>query len=193
MDTIHWVEDGTDHEAEWHSESGAPVPSRVVVGDDTMTADTAIRLASRGTAILWRGDYHNARQLLKAMDRRIERRASRRQRGEMTFAGHRAERTQRATLLAHLVVELGPDRSLDLRRAPDVREADTAGTDLDLPGLLAELKVLAAVLGKLRDIQVVDERLEELAGCRISAIGVGPDRADTIAVHDLLPAPSDPR
>ena len=42
-------------------------------------------------------------------------------------------------------------------------EADTAGTDLDLPGLLAELKVLAAVLGKLRDIQVVDERLEELA------------------------------
>src|SRR5690625_2297340 len=30
-------------------------------------------------------------------------------------------------------------------------------------------------------------RLEELAGCRISAIGVGPDRAATIAVHDLLP------
>jgi adenylosuccinate synthase len=31
-------------------------------------------------------------------------------------------------------------------------------------------------------------RLEELAGCRISAIGVGPDRDDTIEVHDLLPA-----
>src|SRR5699024_9319087 len=30
-------------------------------------------------------------------------------------------------------------------------------------------------------------RREELAGCRISAIGVGPDRAATIAVHDLLP------
>ncbi|MGP9693962.1 adenylosuccinate synthase [Brachybacterium sp. AOP25-B2-12] len=30
-------------------------------------------------------------------------------------------------------------------------------------------------------------RLEELAGCRISAIGVGPDRDATIAVHDLLP------
>ena len=30
-------------------------------------------------------------------------------------------------------------------------------------------------------------RLEELAGCRISAIGVGPDRSATIAVHDLLP------
>lgn len=31
------------------------------------------------------------------------------------------------------------------------------------------------------------QRLEELAGCRISAIGVGPDRADTVLVHDLLP------
>ncbi|WP_106506168.1 adenylosuccinate synthase [Brachybacterium timonense] len=30
------------------------------------------------------------------------------------------------------------------------------------------------------------QRLEELAGCRISAIGVGPDRADTIVVHDPL-------
>ena len=34
-------------------------------------------------------------------------------------------------------------------------------------------------------------RLEELAGCRISAIGVGPDRSATIAVHDLLPGASD--
>ncbi|AVM64952.1 hypothetical protein C3V38_11830 [Dietzia sp. oral taxon 368] len=42
-------------------------------------------------------------------------------------------------------------------------EADAADTDLDLPGLLAELKVLAAVLGRLRDIQVVDERLGDLA------------------------------
>lgn len=31
------------------------------------------------------------------------------------------------------------------------------------------------------------KRLEELAGCRISAIGVGPDRADTITIHSLIP------
>ena len=29
-------------------------------------------------------------------------------------------------------------------------------------------------------------RLEELSGCRISAIGVGPDRDATIAIHDLV-------
>ena len=42
-------------------------------------------------------------------------------------------------------------------------EAETADTDIDLAVLLEELKVLAAVLGKVRDIQVVDERLETLA------------------------------
>ncbi len=42
-------------------------------------------------------------------------------------------------------------------------ETETAGTDIDLAGLLDELKVLAAVLGKVRDIQVVDERLESIA------------------------------
>ena len=147
METIRWVERDRDHEAEWHSESGAPVPGRVVVADDTMTADAAMRLASRGTAILWRGDYHNARQLLKAMDRRIERRASRRQGGEATFAGHRAERTQRATLMAHLVVELGPDRSLDLRRAPDVREACWAAYGPGTGPMVVALSELLGVIG----------------------------------------------
>ncbi|UVE95189.1 CYTH and CHAD domain-containing protein [Dietzia sp. B32] len=41
--------------------------------------------------------------------------------------------------------------------------SETAATDLDLAAILAELKVLAAVLGKVRDIQVVDQRLGALA------------------------------
>lgn len=41
-------------------------------------------------------------------------------------------------------------------------QADTAGTDIDPAELTRELKVLAAVLGKVRDIQVVDERLAAL-------------------------------
>lgn len=125
MDTIHWVEDGVERHAGWHSETSAPVPTRVVVADDTMTADAAMRLVRKGTAILWRGDHHNGRQLLKAMDRRVQRRASRAA-GEETFAGHRAARTQRATLLGRLIVELEADHSLRLRRAPDVRAACAA-------------------------------------------------------------------
>ena len=125
MDTIHWVEDGVERHAAWHSETSAPVPTKVVVADDTMTANTATRLVRKGTAILWRGDHHNGRQLLKAMDRRVQRRGSRAAEEE-TFAGHRAARAERATLLGRLIVELEGDHSLQLRRAPDVRAACTA-------------------------------------------------------------------
>lgn len=122
---MSWREDGEERRAGWHSESSAPAPERVTVADDTMTADTALRLVRKGTTVLWRGDYHNARQLLKALDRRVQRRRSREDR-EVTFARHRAARAERATLLGRLVVELEADHSLRLRRAPDVREACTA-------------------------------------------------------------------
>ncbi len=69
---IHWHEDGVDKSARWRSESGMPPPKRVVIADDRMTADAAYRLACEGTALLWRGDFQNARQLLQAMARRAD-------------------------------------------------------------------------------------------------------------------------
>ena len=69
---IQWHEAGEDHVCRWHSESGAPAPKKVVIADDRMTADAAFRLACEGTALLWRGDYQNARQLLQAMARRAD-------------------------------------------------------------------------------------------------------------------------
>lgn len=125
METIHWVEDGEEQEAQWHSESAAPAPTTVVLGDDTLAADAAMRSLRGGTAILWRGDYHNARQLLAALDRRLNRRRTKGGRREPTFAEHRAARTERAVLLGRLLVELQEDHSLRLRRAPDVRQACT--------------------------------------------------------------------
>ena len=55
------------------SEAGVAPPRRVQVADDTLSADAAYRLACEGTALLWRGDFQNARQLLQAMARRVER------------------------------------------------------------------------------------------------------------------------
>ena len=66
---IDWIEDGAARSARWHSESGMPPPKKVVLADDTMSADTAYRLALDGTALLWRGDFQNARQLLQALAR----------------------------------------------------------------------------------------------------------------------------
>ena len=69
---IHWTEAGNECAALWRSERGAPPPKRVMLADDTMSADTAYRLACEGTGLLWRGDFHNARQLLQALARRAD-------------------------------------------------------------------------------------------------------------------------
>ena len=69
---IHWEHKGVHHEALWRSERGAAVPKRVVMADDTLAADTAYRLACEGTGLLWCGDFHNARQLLQALTRRLD-------------------------------------------------------------------------------------------------------------------------
>ena len=58
---IHWNENGAEHSARWRSENGMPPPKRVVIADDRTTADQAYRLACEGTAMLWRGDFQNAR------------------------------------------------------------------------------------------------------------------------------------
>lgn len=143
MPTIEWTEDDRTRSAAWHSESGAPAPARVVVIDDAITATAAYALARKGTGLLWRGDFHNGRQLLSAMARRVDRDLARRggrrgsrgprggaaasatEGGEITraFVAQRRAREDRARILGRLIVELGADFSLDLRRAPDVREA----------------------------------------------------------------------
>lgn len=69
---IYWNEAGAEKSARWRSESGTPPPKRVVIADDRIKADDAYRLACEGTALLWRGDFQNARQLLQAMARRCD-------------------------------------------------------------------------------------------------------------------------
>jgi len=104
---------------------------RIVTIDDRISADEAYGLACQGTALLWRGDYHNARQLLTALSNRADRRsgkAGRKASGRpvdpaAVFHLHRQARAQRARTLGALLVELDGNYRLDLPRAPDVRQA----------------------------------------------------------------------
>ncbi|MDP1936356.1 MAG: class I SAM-dependent methyltransferase [Hylemonella sp.] len=129
LQQVQWAEAGQSHSARWQSGAGVPAPVRVAVADDTMSADAAFRLASEGTAILWRGDYHNARQLLQALGRRLDRPGRRRSKpppaGSLSeaFHRHRMAQAQRARILGMLLLEFGADYTLALRRAPDVRHA----------------------------------------------------------------------
>lgn len=149
---IQWIEDEIAHEALWQSEQGLPPPPRVQVIDDEMTADAAYRLASEGTALLWRGDYHNARQLLQAMARRIDRSLSQRKPKRTltltdTFHQHRLTQAQRARTLGRLLVAFGADHRLPLRRAPDVREACLQVYGERPEGYVVSLRELLGLLG----------------------------------------------
>src|SRR3569623_1269881 len=130
---LHWSENGADNAARWRSEAGMPPPKRVVIADDRLTADTAYRYACEGTAMLWRGDYQNARQLLQALMRRIERIPKKSAKPVKTpkppismteaFHLHRQAQAQRARTLARLLLPLDADYRVPLRRAPDIRLA----------------------------------------------------------------------
>lgn len=126
MTVLEWTEDGVARRARWRSEAGVPPPKRVRVVDDTLTADLALRLASEGTGLLWRSDFHNARHLLQAIARRIERKQARKQAPATpldAFHQHRLAQGQRAGILGRLVVELDGDYAIALPRAPDLRAA----------------------------------------------------------------------
>ncbi|MEI5997609.1 class I SAM-dependent methyltransferase [Paraburkholderia bengalensis] len=122
--TLTWPEADGPRSARWRSEAAVPPAKRVVIADDRTTADAAYRLACEGTALLWRGDFQNARQLLQAMTRRLERKPRKQAANPLdAFNLHRQAQSQRARTLGMLLIPLDGDYTIPLRRAPDVREA----------------------------------------------------------------------
>ena len=137
---ISWSEGGEERTAHWRSERGAPAPKRVVLADDTMSADAAYRLACEGTGLLWRGDFQNARLLIQALTRRIDKpvKVSKQAKTDrkkaavaeangvppgQAFHLHRQARAQRARVLGMVLIQFSADYKIDLRRAPDAKQA----------------------------------------------------------------------
>ena len=126
---IRWREADAERSALWQSEKGLPPPQRVQVIDDRMPADTAYRLACEGTALLWRGDFQNAKLLLQAMARRIDKKkpASKQPQAALplaeAFHRYRLAQSQRARTLEKLLIPFDADYVIPLRRAPDVGDA----------------------------------------------------------------------
>ncbi|NUQ99568.1 MAG: class I SAM-dependent methyltransferase [Streptomyces sp.] len=148
MSTIHWTEDHTHQSALWHSENAAPLPRRTVVADDRMKADDAHRKACEGTALLWRGDFHNARQLLQAMGRRLDRKPPKSSLSPSEdFHLHRHRSRHRARVLGKLLVLLDDDYTLALRRAPDVRQACLEAYGPSKGPMAVSLRELLGVIG----------------------------------------------
>ncbi|WP_397476216.1 methyltransferase [Pusillimonas sp.] len=146
---VSWVENDAPRTALWLSEHAGKPPRRIVVVDDTLNADAAFQLANQGTHMLWRGDYHNARQLIDALARRVDKK----KRGkaalspQQAFNQHRLAQSRRARLLGSLLLPLEAGARIPLRRAPDVAAACNAVLGpLHEPALLP-LRVLQGILG----------------------------------------------
>jgi len=138
--TINWLEAGQPCTALWRSERGALPPKRVVLADDTLSADSAYRQACEGTGLLWRGDFQNARLLLQALARRIDKPPKASKTAKMgrkkalmqaetgvpsgeAFHLYRQAQAQRARVLSMVLMEFAPDYAMALRRAPDAKQA----------------------------------------------------------------------
>ncbi len=171
---IRWSEGGLACSARWRSEAGLPPHKRIVAGDEQMSANTAYRLACEGTAIVWRGDFQNARQILLAMARRVDEKARDQLRAQKAqkiptpgkpakkikapvtateaFHLHRLAQSQRARILGMLLLPLSGDYSVPLRRAPDVQQACTeaygARSDSNVSGdSLVSMRELLGLIG----------------------------------------------
>lgn len=133
-----------------------PPLKRVVIADDTLKADDAYRLACEGTALLWRGDFQNARQLLLAMSRRADRKPRKPvpslAEGTPPLAGaafnlHRQAQSQRARTLAMILVPLDRDFTIPLRRAPDLRLACSEAYGMAGEPSVVSLRELLGLVG----------------------------------------------
>ena len=120
---VSWQEKGKPQQAVWQSEANAAPPKNIVVADDTMKADEAYRLACEGTGFLYKGDFQNAKQLLQAVTKRVDRKPIKPATTLLeAFHQHRARQIQRANITSKILIELNHG-SCDLKRAPDVKEA----------------------------------------------------------------------
>lgn len=151
--TATWQENNKTHQASWQSEANLAVPKHIVIANDETKADEAYKLACEGTAMLYRGDFQNAKQLLQAITRRVDRKPIK-PTDNLTeaFHQHRARQIQRASITNKLLIEL-QHAKCDLKRAPDVKEAVLGALVLDekrdkLPNsIVLSLRELLGMIG----------------------------------------------
>lgn len=149
--TIEWQEGGKPKSATWHSENDTPAPKRVQIADDTIKADAAYKLCCEGTALLWRGDFQNAKQLMQAISRRIDRpgKKPKKPAENITQAFHlyRQAQSQKARILGMLLIEISVGYHINLRRAPDVKAACEHAYGKSTQAFVVSLRELLGTIG----------------------------------------------
>ncbi len=192
--TVSWTEANQTKTARWHAENGASAPKRMQIATDTMKADAAYKLCCEGTALLWRGDFQNAKLLMQALSRRIDRphKKPKKTPASMTeaFHLHRQAQSQKARILGMLVVEMGVGYNINLRRAPDVKAACEHAYGKSTHGFIVSLREILGLVGAYEwskngvDINVINNKIYPSYGV------FSPIRGEYLDLVDIAPLPS---
>ena len=117
----------------WQSEHQLKAPTYFIEADDTLSAQAALKWVRQGVAIVWQGDYHQAKQLLAAMSRQIDKSKKRKALPDSLserFNLYRLAQAQKAQLLNSLLLRIhySTEEGFQImaRRAPDIQEAAQA-------------------------------------------------------------------
>ncbi len=192
--SISWQEAGKSKTSVWHSENAAPLPKKIQIADDTIKADDAYKLACEGTALLWRGDFQNAKLLLQALSRRIDRPRKKPKKPADTllqaFHLHRQAQSQKARILGMLIIELGVGYNIHLRRAPDVKAACEQAYGSSHGSMLVSLREILGLVGAYEwskngvTISVINNKIYPSYGV------FSPIRGEYLDLVDVAPLPT---
>ncbi|MGB4813074.1 MAG: class I SAM-dependent methyltransferase [Methylophilaceae bacterium] len=192
--TITWQEAKQTKTSLWHSENAATAPKKVQIADDTMKADDAYKLCCEGTALLWRGDFQNAKQLLQALSRRIDRPGKKPKKPASTmleaFHLHRQAQSQKARILGMLVIELSVGYHINLRRAPDVKAACEHAYGKSRQDIVVSLREILGLIGAHEwhkngvEISAINQKVHPSYGV------FSPVRGEYLELVDTAPLPN---
>ena len=124
LDKYDLIPTGRHDDLPWRNESTQKPPKQALFVNEA-GADAVLKNAREHIASVWRGDFHNAKQVLAAMKKRLHKNSTRPADADIqaAFHRHRMQQAQQSRLLNMLAVEIGAGFTLDLPRAPDVRAA----------------------------------------------------------------------
>ena len=154
---LQWQDASQTQQVIWRAENGSSPPKKFILADDTLTADSAYKLACEGCGILWQGDFQLARQLLQAMARRCDRPAKKTRKevnaevnpvsSPDVFNKYRQAQSQRARILAKLLIPINADFTIPLKRSPDVVEACIEAYGVASSDSIVSLREIQGVIG----------------------------------------------
>lgn len=192
--SINWTESNKEKSSAWHSENGSAAPKRVQIADDTLKADTAYKLCCEGTALLWRGDFQNAKLLMQAISRRIDRPHKKPKKAPASiteaFHLHRQSQSQKARILGMLLIEVSVGYHINLRRAPDVKAACEHAYGKSTYSFVVSLREILGLVGAYEwskngvDIDVINNKIYPSYGV------FSPIRGEYLELVDKAPLPT---